>query len=97
MKAHILPMKYRVKYKLCLYAGLAPGYLCPMLTKLIHGCPLRSAEDNMAAETSYPDRTTAYQMCKEWNLLHRSIRESTSIEKFKQSLKTHYFRITYNI
>ena len=99
-KAHILPVKYRIVYKLCLLVfkclfKLVPEYLCTLLKKRETNRLLRSAADTTFMETEYPEGTIAYSMCKEWNKLPQIIRESTTIDAFKKSLKTHLFCIAF--
>ena len=95
-KAHILPVEYRIKYKLSYYMykithGTAPPYLCKMFQQHVSNRNLRSTMDTTLMETTHAPGTIAYKMCSTWRELPRFIRESQSIEKFKTSLKTHLF------
>ena len=99
-KAHILPMSYRIKYKLCFYMykisrQSAPAYLCRMFQQYVTNRPLRSSEDSTIMETQLGSNTIAGKMCLTWNELPRSIRDIQSINTFKTSLKTHYFILAF--
>ena len=69
----------------------APAYLCKMFERKVPNRPLRSSEDLTLMKTQIGLNTIAGKMCETWNELPRGIREIQSIDKFKTSLKTHYF------
>ena len=99
-KAHILPMKYRIKYKLCFYMHkicrkIAPMYLIRMFYPYEPNRDLRSSADTTIMKTNLSCSTIAEEMCLTWNQLPKSIREIQCIEKFKTSLKTHYFLLAF--
>ena len=95
---HILPVKYRIMFKLCLLVfktmyGFAPDYLEDKLeqrttTNLIF---LRSNLDMTRLELPLNQDTIQYSMAKYWNLLPINIRSCNTVDKFKSQLKTHYF------
>ena len=96
-KAHILPIKYRITYKLCFYGfkilnGYAPTYLKNMVHSRNSNRHLRSATDETVLETNHAASTIAHRLCVAWNALPRDIREAPNIEIFKTQLKTHLFR-----
>ena len=102
-EAHILPVKYRIKYKSSLYVykilhGEAPRYICELIRqKPVLREGLRSSNDNTMVEATSGRRTIADVMCCTWNELPTELRHSSSVETFKRNLKTYYFRIAYSI
>ena len=101
-KSHILPVKFRIQYKLSLYVfktihGLAPSYICNLLHRRPqHRENLRSSSDTTVMETCYSDGTIAGKMCQAWNCLPSALRNTSTIECFKKNLKTHYFLMAFN-
>lgn len=99
-KAHFLPAKFRIKYKLCLLVyktlnGMAPSYMQDMLVSRVP--TLRGNRDaGLLKFPPKPEKTIYYQMCISWNALPSNIRFSENTELFKQTLKTHYFNEAYN-
>ena len=100
---HILPVKYRIKYKLCLTVfkilnGLSPDYLKDKITPVIPSdfSFLRSSLDLTKLELPKFDNTYKYSMAKNWNMLPITLRSCGNIENFKKQLKTHYFSIAYS-
>ena len=68
-EAHILPVKYRIEYKLCFYAykiihGTALSYLQEMIQNRQPSQLLRSAMDTTVLVTNYSETTIAYHICK---------------------------------
>ena len=106
---HWLPVKYRIRYKISLMAfkcrkGLAPAYLCDLIEE---HAPSRSGlrseveldllvEKNGRTKT-YGDR--AFSVCapKLWNALPQALRSKKTLDAFKTGLKTHYFRLAYDV
>ena len=103
IKAHILPVAQRIKYKSCIYIfkilhGQAPEYLCQMVRRkptLREG--LRSSQDDTLLEPCCKGKTVAAAMCKTWNELPVDLRGKSTLESFKRNLKTHYFRIAFDV
>ena len=99
--AHILPMKYRVMYKTCLFVynivnGDCPHYFDGMLQrKHPNEFNTRLNNDNLLFIQTTRSDTLQYGMIKNWNSLPFSIRCQTSIDLFKTNLKTYYFNIVY--
>ena len=100
---HLLPIKSRIKYKLCLITykvlnGEAPSYLDEIVDLKIPtniGMQLRSTLDTIILELPEFENTIKYQMAKSWNSLPFELRNCRKIETFKRQLKAHYFSIDY--
>ena len=101
MQLHILPVRYRIIYKLCLLVfksinGLAPNYLSNLISQNAVCSSLRSSSDFYALhtiipKTSYGESAFSFVAPYQWNKLPIKIRESPSIGTFKMLLKTHLF------
>ena len=95
MKAHFLPVKFRIRFKLCLLVykamnDMAPDYIKELLVP--HVPTLRGERDVMMLKIPpKKQKTIHYQMCMYWNGLPQNIRLSSNISQFKKELKTHYF------
>ena len=106
-KLHLLPVTFRIKYKLSLLVykcihGLAPQYLCELLSAKVGYSHLRSSNDVFALHTNtanskYGESAFSYAASCEWNTLPLELRLCSTIETFKTSLKTYYFRLYYNV
>ena len=105
-KAHILPIKSRIIFKLCTFVfkilnNAAPEYLSQILTlKVIRQLQtkkydFRSSDDVLLVE-SFGKDCIADEMCNHWNNLPVTLRYQTDIAKFKKDLKTHLFRHAYS-
>ena len=100
---HLLPIKSRIKYKLCLIAykvlnGEAPSYLDEIVDLKIPtniGMQLRSTLDTIILELPEFENTIKYKMAKSWNSLPFELRNCRKIETFKRQMKAHYFSIDY--
>ena len=100
-KVHILPVEYRVKYKLSLMVykcinGLAPTYLQELIVPRITYSHLRSANNVYDLQTPVPnskfgESSFSYAAPLTWNQLPQDIQFSANVETFKTRLKTHYF------
>ena len=100
---HWLPVEERIMFKCMLLvykclAGLSPSYLADLLTQYVPGRPgLRSAKDSTRLTEHSTRLKTAGDRAfyafapREWNLLPKSIRTSSSVDVFKRHLKTHLF------
>ena len=97
-KCHILPVRWRIKYKLCYYVfkiirGEAPKYLSELFHRQIpNRMNLRSESDKTQFTTEYEEGTIARSMCEVWNKLPRDVRDLKEIDIFKRKLKTFYYR-----
>ena len=98
-RAHFLPAKYRIRFKLCLLVykginGLAPSYLVDIL--VLRDSNLRGSRDfGLLQIPPKREKTIHYQMCVCWNSLPQTIRFSKNIDIFKTSLKTYFFDQAY--
>ena len=100
-EVHILPVEYRVKYKLSLMVykcinGLAPTYLQELIVPRITYSHLRSANNVYDLQTPVPnskfgESSFSYAAPLTWNQLPQDIQFSANVETFKTRLKTHYF------
>ena len=95
--AHVLPIKFRIMYKTCLFVFkilhcLSPQYLEDMIyLRFPSEMNLRSNDDDWKVEQVDQRRTLQYTMIKNWNELPYNIRCLTSLADFKKKLKTYYF------
>ena len=102
---HWLPIQFRIRYKVLLQVfkslnGMAPQYLSEKLT-LKKNLGLRSDNKNMLKPTSarlkfYGDRAFSVAGPRLWNELPDHIRLCHSLDTFKRSLKTHFFKEAFN-
>ena len=103
-KLHVLPVKYRIKYKACLIAykvtrQMAPSYLINNMNlyKRQSGPVLRYASGrdeltfdcNLAAHKS---NNIIDNVMLEWNMLPFALRNSKDLQNFETGLKTRYFK-----
>ena len=103
-ESHILPIHYRIKYKVCLVTHKALHGECPDYIKnLIHVYvpkkdALRTRGDPYILATpplirsSLVERRFSYHAPTTWNSLPKDIRNCTRADTFKSKLKTHYFQ-----
>ena len=105
IKAHILPMKERVQFKVLMMAykvvyGMAPPYLCGLLEREVHTLNTRLRPENDNLRLRVPKLTVSKLNSRRfsvyapdlWNSLPFGIRATTDIESFKSQLKTSFFR-----
>ena len=104
---HWLPVKWRINYKIVVLVfralhGLAPAYVSTLITPYEPRRALRSAG---SAQLCVPRHNL--ERCGRrsfscagpvlWNSLPDSMRMADSRNSFKSQLKTHYFKIAYNL
>ena len=104
-KAHILKIKQRIYFKVCLLSykvmnGLAPDYLKDLVEIDNHhqgntrgrpaGDNLRMKLPKLCKDKASERRFSVYAP-EAWNLLPFCIRSITNVEQFKKQLKTHIF------
>ena len=104
---HWLPVQQRIIFKLLLNTykalkGLAPDYLSTLLTVYKPARSLRSsAAKNLSVPksktTTYGDRSFACAFPKLWNQLPQHIKLSETLKSFKSRLKTHLFKIAFDV
>ena len=100
---HWLPIRHRIVFKILLlvYKSLndkAPLYLSDLLTYRRSSYSLRSVSNGDLVEPSskmrtYGDRSFAVCAPRLWNSLPLSIRRSSSVDTFKNVLKTYLFKM----
>ena len=104
-KLHILPIDYRIKYKLCLLVykciyNAAPQYLRDFFSLKVCYSRLRSSSDLLQLQTvipksSYGEFAFSYVAAKSWNDLPLEVRQASNLNVFKTSLKTYFYRCCY--
>ncbi len=106
IKLHILPVHQRIDYKVLLLTfkslnNCAPVYLTELLE---HRTNKGTRRDNMNLlveprfnRTTYGGRAFSRSAPRLWNKLPASVRDCTTLSSFKTSLKTHLFRIAFNL
>lgn len=98
---HWLPIERRIRFKLLLYVYKTlsfsePVYLHELLTSYSPGRQgLRSSSQSLlkehVAKNKWGSRSFVFVAAKLWNNLPLSIRSATSLNIFKEKLKTHLF------
>ena len=106
---HILPISYRIKYKVCIishriFYGNAPSYLIEMFPKFIPtsniNLRLGKGRDQwmFAIEKPISEKpTTNDHIKKQWNELPLDLRVEKSINRFKSRLKTNFYIQAFSI
>lgn len=102
---HWLPVHFRVDFKILLLAyksrnGLAPTYLCELLTDYQPNRSLRSFNQDLLVIPKSRlkcrgDRTFCIAAPRLWNALPLSVRQASSVNIFKSRLKTFLFCKVY--
>jgi hypothetical protein len=102
---HWLPVKYRVKFKICLLVykclhGIGPHYLSELLEFPQSTRTLRSTSNNLLyvpkmKTESFGKRSFKYVAPSYWNELPLSVRKCDKIDNFKAKLKTHLFTVAF--
>ena len=103
---HWLPVVWRIKFKVALYAyrclnELAPMYLQDLVTQYHPTRNLRSEQQNLLtmpkARTVYGHRAFSVAAPFVWNSLPIDLRLAPSLTMFKKNLKTYIFREAYHM
>lgn len=104
---HWLPVSFRVDFKILLFVfkalnGLAPSYLSELLTIRDSGRSLRSSNQLLlevprTKSKHWGDRSFSVAGPRLWNKLPPDMRTITDLGLFKSRLKTHLFRLAFNI
>ena len=98
-ECHILPIQYRINYKLCLIAfkivnNLASQYLTDatyFYTPLREN--LRIGNDRFILNSRHHiQNSISHKMCISWNALPYVLRAKICLTKFKKDLETTYFK-----
>ncbi len=102
---HWLPVCFRVDFKIVLLVyksrnGLAPTYLCELLTEYQPIRSLRSSNQDLLSTPKSRlkcrgDRAFCIAAPRLWNALPLSIRQASSVNIFKSRLKTFLFSKAY--
>ena len=101
----MLPMKYRVNYKLCLMVykilnNLAPEYFSDLFyVYKPFRKNLRSEKDHTTIINTghHIEKTISYKMCVIWNLLLIDLRSCNHLNLFLKNLKNYYFRTVFEV
>ena len=106
VKLHWLPVKYRILYKLLLLTfkslnGKGPEYLQELLIPYIPSRSLRSSNDCklLVPKTNFVEtakRAFCVRAPQEWNNLPAWLRNKTTVDSFKNNLKTYLFKQAYH-
>ena len=106
-RLHILPIRYRINYKVCLISfriinNTAPSYLIEKYPTFVPTTPLNlrigSGRDSMmfAMEKHPRDRDTIDDKIKKtWNNLPLQLRQEKNLTSFKSKLKKHFFTMAF--
>ena len=104
---HILPIKARIEYKICLLTFKAlrygePKYLADLLKKRENRSSLRSSsvkslEEPLISRLMLSNRCFSFCAPRLYNNLPIDIQNENGLDKFKQLLKTHIFRKAYDL
>lgn len=102
---HWLPVQFRINFKILMFVfnaltGLAPSYLCEILTPHKPSRALRSAGQHLlkvprSRFKQWGDRSFAVAGPKLWNLLPIELRSITDRPLFKAKLKTYLFKMAF--
>ena len=82
--------------------GLAPQYITGLISPYKPSRSLRSSKANLLNEPRFNVNYyggRAFSVCspKLWNKLPTTIRACVDLSEFKSKLKTHLFKIAYNV
>ena len=104
---HWLPVKWRIHYKIVVLVfralhGLAPAYVTTLITPYEPRRALRSAGTALLCVPRhnlerYGRRSFSCAGPVLWNSLPEGMRLTDSLNTFKSQLKTHYFKLAYNL
>jgi hypothetical protein len=102
---HWLPIQQRIRFKIILITykalnGLAPEYITELLQDYKQERTLRSRNQQLLHTPAYNTRTYGSRAFKNaapelWNALPVEIRSATTVDIFKNLLKTHIYREIY--
>ena len=101
-RLHWLPVQSRLIFKIllltykCLHST-APNYLCETLEKYLPPRNLRSAQKDLLRCPNvhtqfYGERSFAHAAPSLWNTIPSHLKNSSTVPKFKSSLKTYLFQ-----
>jgi len=105
---HWLPIRERIIFKILLLVfhcihGSAPQYNSSLLHRYTPAPPARSLRSGNSgllvvpsSKKTWGDRAFAHAGPSLWNELPQDIKDSATVESFKNNLKTHLFRLAFN-
>ena len=109
IKLHWLPIKARIKFKICLIVFKAlrfgqPKYIADMLSPVTIShltlCsdddPYRLHEPRAVDERAFAERSFVYTVPRLYNGLPATVKQQASVQSFKTLLKTFLFSRVYN-
>ena len=106
-RLHWLPVKWRINYKIVVLVflalhGLAPAYVSTFITPYEPRRALRSTGKALLCVPRhnlerYGRRSIYCAGPVLWNSLPEDMRLADSLNSFKSHLKTHYFKLAYNL
>ena len=107
MELHWLPVHARINYKIATLAfrhfdKSLPQYLSDRLTTYEPSRTLRSTSEKLLKNPrinlkTFGKRSFCYTAPQIWNALPSSLRETSTLPQFKAQLKTHLFKLSYNV
>ena len=107
-KLHLLPVKFRILFKLCTLAysiisGTAPKYLSdvfsayqPISTMVLRHDSGRDNKMLVYTAGNLPNKCIFQKLLDAWNELPFYLRSAESSDNFKKKLKTYYFPRAYD-
>ncbi len=105
-RLHWLPVAQRITYKIALLSlkcvnGLAPSYLCDIVSLYCPNRPLRSASSNdlrvpRMRLSRVGERSFTFAAPTVWNSLPPDLRSRSSLESFSSGLKTYLFKLAFS-
>jgi hypothetical protein len=109
IQLHWLPVQYRVQFKLCsfmhsIHNGRSPAYL----TDIVQATSTRSTRSGLRSagttnyilprlRTKFGEQAFSHAGPAAWNALPPGLRNIIVSTSFKRQLKTHFFKIAYNL
>ena len=103
---HWLPLTQRIQYKVIVLTflaihGLAPEYLCELISKQPTHRNLRSSKQTLLVQPrsmikTYGDRTSVVAAPQAWNDIPISLRNIKDITIFERGVETHLYLIAYS-
>ena len=110
VQLHWLPVQARITYKIATLAykhfqGTLPSYLSSSVQTRTLSRSLRSGQEKLLVvppvkitrTKTYGERSFTYQAPAIWNNLPQTIRNAPTLTSFKSRLKTHLFRLSYDV